>query len=172
MFTKLSYVYSIMIQYRRKLLKSALLIYLTQSSLARKETTNLLYCLSLRFGSKIVEQNIENKNDRIHKQLFRIIIRVYTIHMKRSSHPRLIFTSHPLRWPARSTPYQVLSPSSRAAALPPVQSARPASHAHPGVRAALRGLQPLLPGAQCSVGRCHHRRFPCLKKKDRRRWLH
>lgn len=125
--------------------------------------------LLLRFGFKIVEQSIENKNDRTRGHPSRtIIIRAFTIHTKAFTLPHLTSTSQSLLWPARSTLYQAPKLSSRVTAPPRAQSARRAGRVRPGVHAALRGLYPLLLGAQCSLGRCHLRRVPCTRKKGRR----
>ena len=111
-----------------------------------------------RFGFKIDEQNIENKNDSIHARPSRTIIRAFTIHTKGFTLPHLTSTSQCLLWPARSTLYQ--APPKRllkAIALQDrVQAVRPVGRVLLGAYVVAQGLGQVIHGIQPSLDRFRH----------------
>lgn len=123
--------------------------------------------LASRFGFKIEEQNIENKNDSIHARPSLIIIRAFTIHTKDFTLPRPTSISQCLLWAAGSTLYQ--APPRRllkvTALQDRVQVARPVGRVLLGVYVAALDLGLFLHGIQSSLDRILHQKAYCTRKK-------
>lgn len=82
----------------RKVFQSSLLINQpNQKNQNQQANICSLSCLFVRFGFKIVGQNTENKKDRIHDQLYHIIIRAFIIHTKRFTLQLLLYIFQFLR---------------------------------------------------------------------------